>query len=70
MKYNITFNDLSEVEAEFFNELLKDATVYNLRRAMQLMTLNDPNEDVMIEHHNTKADMYDEIKKKMSVEIL
>lgn len=65
---NITFNDLTAQEADSFNDLLKDATVYNCQMIMQLLAREHANQETInaqIAYHKSKIAAYEIIVEKL-----
>ena len=64
---DITFKDLSIREAEFMNDLITDAKIYNLTSITRLLAKQEDDMQSKIDWHNRKLEMYEEIIEKMQI---
>jgi hypothetical protein len=62
---DISFKDLTAEEAEFMNNLLTDAKMYNNLSIMKLMVKKENDMQSKIDWHNRKLEMYEKIIDKI-----
>jgi hypothetical protein len=62
---DISFKDLTAEEADFMNNLLADAKMYNNLSIMKLMVKKENDMQSKIDWHNRKLEMYEKIIDKI-----
>lgn len=65
--FNITFKSLTSEEADFMNDLITDARMYNLLTIQKLLVKKEDNMQSKIDWHTRKLEMYERIIEKIQL---